>query len=179
MNIATYKEMYTTHGALYTAKALAKQAHAGQVDKQGRDYYIAHLVPIAASLAHLGEEAEIAGWLHDIVEDTTITLQDLETIGFNINITGAVDAVTRRDETYKQLIERAAAHKLGNLVKLADNAWNLLCGVQYEKINPKQARSMRKNRYEPAKEKLLASSTITQEQYIVIQQVQKTHLAQL
>ena len=52
------------------AHLLALQAHEGQVDKQGRDYYLAHLRPIAESLRPYGPLAEMAGALHDIVEDT-------------------------------------------------------------------------------------------------------------
>jgi hypothetical protein len=52
------------------AHLLALHAHQGQVDKQGRDYYLAHLRPIAEALRPHGPHAEMAGALHDIVEDT-------------------------------------------------------------------------------------------------------------
>ena len=48
-------------------------AHAGQVDQLNRDYFTHHLVPIAAKLKQHGVEAEMAGLLHDVLEDTPVT----------------------------------------------------------------------------------------------------------
>src|SRR5690242_5370121 len=102
------------------AVALALDAHAGQVDKQGRDYFREHLLPIAELLRPYGSHAWVAGLLHDVVEDTSVTFQQLGELGFPPVVIEAIRAVTRRDdETYQQLIERAAAHPLGRLVKLA------------------------------------------------------------
>ena len=42
-------------------------------DKLGRNYVDAHLRPIAEAAAVFGTEAEAAGWLHDILEDTATT----------------------------------------------------------------------------------------------------------
>jgi (p)ppGpp synthase/HD superfamily hydrolase len=68
----------------------------------------------------------VAGLLHDIIEDTPVTYQQLTERGFPAVVIEAVRAVTRRDdETYPELIDRAAAHPLGRLVKLADNWHNL------------------------------------------------------
>ncbi|MCW2790044.1 MAG: hypothetical protein JWP56_2347 [Aeromicrobium sp.] len=58
----------------------------GQVDKHGRDYFSAHLEPIAASLAVFGRHAEMAGYLHDILgrlvklADNARDLKDLESL---------------------------------------------------------------------------------------------------
>lgn len=45
------------------AARLAEVAHAGQVDKQGRNYFEAHLEPIATVLEQFGEQAAMAGYL--------------------------------------------------------------------------------------------------------------------
>lgn len=115
-----------TSPTLTEADALAERAHHGQVDKAGRPY-IDHPRTVAATLladGH-GTHAAMAGLLHDIVEDTDITLDDLRAAGYPEVVVDAVDAVTRRPgETYLDMIRRAAAHPLGRLVKLADNATN-------------------------------------------------------
>lgn len=140
------------------ARALARKAHAGQVDKQGHDYFEAHLAPIAAALRPFGEYAEMAGWLHDIVEDTDLSLDDLRALGVPEIVVEAVDAVTRReDEPYKALIRRSAAHPLGRLVKLADNGHNLAKNAELALIDPGKARSLRERRYLPARRVLLAA----------------------
>jgi len=111
------------------AALLALDAHRGQVDKQGRDYFRYHLRPIAEMLRPFGAHAYAAGILHDIVEDTAISLGDLADADVPAIVVAAVDSVTKRDgEPYADLIARARAHPLGRLVKLADN-WHNLCGL--------------------------------------------------
>ncbi|GGM52624.1 HD domain-containing protein [Dactylosporangium sucinum] len=106
------------------ARELAYAAHRGQVDKAGRPYF-EHVAEVARRLEEHGDEAVMAGYLHDIVEDTDITLGQLRTMGFPEQVVEAVDAVTWRDgEDYMDLIARAAAHPLGRLVKLQDNLTN-------------------------------------------------------
>ena len=108
------------------ALALVIRAHAGQVDKQGRDYVEHHLRPIAESLRPFGSQAYLAGLLHDIVEDTDMDYSQLLEQGFPASVVEAVRSVTRqRTEPYPELINRAAADPLGRLVKLADNWHNL------------------------------------------------------
>jgi (p)ppGpp synthase/HD superfamily hydrolase len=108
------------------AYALATEAHHDQVDKAGRPY-IYHPRTVAKILADqgLGDNAVMAGLLHDVVEDTAVTLNGLRALGYPEEVVRAVDAVSRREgETYMDLIRRAAADPLGRLVKLADNETN-------------------------------------------------------
>ena len=113
--------------SLDEAAQLARIRHSGQSDKQGRDYYRHHLVPITKLLDPLGEDAAIAGMLHDIVEDTDTSLDELRNLGVPEPIIRAVDSVTKREgEVYDDLISRACADPLGVHVKLADNTQNLL-----------------------------------------------------
>ena len=107
-----------------TARNIAERAHEGQTDKAGVAY-IHHPAAVASALAEHGELAVMAGWLHDVIEDTDVSLADLETAGCPPDVLRAVDSVTRREgEIYMDLIRRAAADPLGRLVKLADNAHN-------------------------------------------------------
>lgn len=114
------------NNGLYAAYAdyLARTHHEGQVDKAGNPYY-KHVQAVGKMLEPHGYLAQAAGYLHDIVEDTEITLDDLREHGFPGIVVSAVDAVTKRDgESYLDAVRRAARDPLGRLVKLADNRHN-------------------------------------------------------
>jgi (p)ppGpp synthase/HD superfamily hydrolase len=114
------------------------------VDKQGRDYFRYHLMPIAEMLQPFGAHAYAAGILHDIVEDTALSLGDLADADVPAIVVAAVDAVTKRDgEPYPDLIARARDHPLGRLVKLADN-WHNLSGLdELAETEPETAQRLR------------------------------------
>ncbi|WIE82816.1 HD domain-containing protein [Curtobacterium sp. MCPF17_021] len=61
------------------AHSTAARAHAGQVDKVGR-LYIEHPTAVAEPLTT--EDQQVVGFLHDVVEDTDITLAELRALGF-------------------------------------------------------------------------------------------------
>lgn len=67
----------------------------------------------------------MAGLLHDALEDTTVTAEELRGRGCPEAVIRAVEAVTRRPgEPYLDMVVRATLDPLGRLVKLADNAHN-------------------------------------------------------
>lgn len=104
------------------ALLLATAAHSGQVDKGGHPY-IFHPVSVAAMLAHseYSEDHVVVALLHDIVEDTDYTLEDLRSYGFGDTVVDAVDAITRRDgETYWDYIWRCGQNEIARAVKLFD-----------------------------------------------------------
>lgn len=145
----------TSDFAVSDALELAASAHAGQVDKLGRNYLEAHLLPIAAALRAHGELAEMAGLLHDVLEDTDVTEADLRARGVPDTVIRAVVSVTRRQgESYSEMIERSAADRLGRKVKLADNAHNLAANAALARLDPAKAKQLR-GRYERAREVLL------------------------
>lgn len=110
------------HAAL--AGYLAGVHHEGQVDKAGNPYYD-HVAAVAKMCSKHGYLAEAAGYLHDIVEDTEMTLDQLRAHGFPEAVVSAVDAVTKRPgEAYLDAVRRAAQDPLGRVVKLADNRHN-------------------------------------------------------
>ena len=143
-------------------RGMAREAHAPQQDKLGRDYYDAHLRPIAEGAAVFGPDGEAAGWLHDILEDTPVTEEDLRAHGIPDHVIEAVASVTKGldDEPYDQLIARACAHRLGRLVKLVDNAWNITCNPALAVTDPEKARALM-SKYAPARERLLAASGLS------------------
>ena len=111
-----------TLGSLEAAIALARAAHAGQVDKLGVDY-IEHPLGVM-SLVHTVPEKTVAV-LHDVVEDTSVTLDDLRAQGFDEALVLAVDALTKRaGEPLAESMARVAADPLALVVKHADLAHN-------------------------------------------------------
>jgi len=102
---------------LEAAIRIAVTAHAGQVEKSGEPY-ITH--PLRLMAAVDGEEAKIVAVLHDVVEDTSVTVDDLRREGFSETILAAVDCVTHRQETYADYVVRCKNNPIANQVKLAD-----------------------------------------------------------
>lgn len=139
-------------------RTFVRVAHAGQIDKLGRTYLQHHLEPVAAKLAERGDQAEMAGLLHDVLEDTWVTADDLRGMGIPDEVITAVEAVSRRaGESYDDLIARAAADTLGIWVKLADNEVNLESNAQLAHLDPATADRLR-NKYEAARRTLLAAA---------------------
>lgn len=104
--------------SLEKAIAIAVKVHAGRTDK-GDSPYILH--PLRVMLRLNTNEERIVGVLHDVVEDTEVTLEDLEKEGFSREILAALDSVTKREgEDYDDFIRRAEQNPLGRKVKLAD-----------------------------------------------------------
>lgn len=100
------------------AIAIAEKQHAGQVDKAGCSY-IEHPLRVMKIMSNDAER--IVAILHDVIEDTDLTLDQLAAEGFPGYILEALDSVTRRDgETYEAFITRAAANPIGRRVKYAD-----------------------------------------------------------
>ena len=105
------------------ALQIAADAHAGQIDKAGAPY-IKHPLRVSAQV-HRPDE-KIVAILHDVVEDSTWTLDDLRQEGFSEAIVSAVDALTHREgEAYMDAIQRAKADPLARVVKLADLTDNM------------------------------------------------------
>ncbi len=108
---------------LEIALQLAAKSHAGQVDKAGQPYI---LHPIRVMLAVQGDAARIAALLHDVVEDTTVTFDDLEAAGFSDEVICAVRALTKSPgELRLEAAVRAASHPIARIVKLADVSDNM------------------------------------------------------
>lgn len=106
------------------ARQVAASAHTNS-RPYGKLPYITHPAAVANILAPYGAEAVAAGWLHDTVEDTDVTLGSLRADGFPETVIRAVDGVTRREnETYFDFVRRASTHWLSRIVKLADNTHN-------------------------------------------------------
>ena len=107
------------------AIAIAAEAHTDQKDKTGISYI---LHPIRLMIQMDSEEAMIAAVLHDVVEDSVWTLDDLRREGFSDEVLNAVDCLTHREgegEDYWDYIKRAGSDSIAIKVKLADLLDNL------------------------------------------------------
>ena len=102
---------------------IAATAHAGQRDKAGQPY-IFH--PLRVMLRVDGAHEQMAAVLHDVVEDTSVTLDNLAREGFPSEVLRAIAALTKLPgETRLEAAARAAADPVARKVKLADNAENM------------------------------------------------------
>jgi (p)ppGpp synthase/HD superfamily hydrolase len=110
---------------LEDALALALEAHRGQVyPAPDPEPYILH--PIRVMLGVSLPEARIVAVLHDVVEDTDLTLKTLKDHGFGLRILEAVDSLTRRPgEAYEDYVRRLASNPIAREVKLSDLQDNL------------------------------------------------------
>ena len=107
------------------AKALniAYSAHQGQIDKGGIPY-IQH--PIRVALNCLTDDEKIVALLHDVIEDTSVTVEELINEGFNQNIIDAIISLTKRNgEDYMTFIRRVSSNELATLVKIQDLTDNM------------------------------------------------------
>ncbi|MFJ1753475.1 phosphohydrolase [Kitasatospora sp. NPDC088134] len=104
--------------------ALAERAHAGQYDRIGVRY-VEHVRAVAVGLAPFGAERQMAGLLHDVLEDTPLTAEDLLAAGVPAAVVATVRLVTRQPGTeYAQMLHGIVADPDATLVKIADNAHN-------------------------------------------------------
>lgn len=138
---------------LEKAIAIAAAAHAGQVEKSGQPYI---LHPLRVMLRVTSTEERIAAVLHDAIEDTPVTLEELRAEGFSEVVVQAVSALTKLPgESRMDAAERAAENPVARVVKLADNAENM----DLSRItNPSETDRARLKEYEAVRALLLARS---------------------
>lgn len=119
------------------ARRIAERFHQYQVDKSGKPY-IGHLIRVASNVPT--GVYQIVAFLHDVVEDTDLELDDLEREGFSKVVIDAVDAMTHRPcETRQEYVLRLLTNPIAAVVKLADikdnidkkriRDWEKACGT--------------------------------------------------
>ena len=97
---------------------IAYKAHEGQLDRSGIPY-IFHPMHIAEQMTT--EETCIVAILHDVVEDTDVTLDELKEAGFSENVINAINLLTHRDEVpYLDYVRALKDDPIASVVKLAD-----------------------------------------------------------
>jgi (p)ppGpp synthase/HD superfamily hydrolase len=107
------------------ALVVAVEAHRGQwYPAPAPEPFILH--PLRVMLGVTSRTAQIVALLHDVVEDSPLTLGDLADKGFDGSVLDAVDCLSRRrGEPYADYINRVATDHLAREVKLSDLADNL------------------------------------------------------
>jgi (p)ppGpp synthase/HD superfamily hydrolase len=109
---------------LEKAIAIALRAHEGTIDKAGQPYI---LHPLHLMMQMDTEEARITAVLHDVVEDSDITLADLANSGFSTKVLDALALLTHNKElvAYADYIAAMKGNPLAKKVKLADLEHNM------------------------------------------------------
>ncbi|MGI6049005.1 MAG: phosphohydrolase [Petrimonas sp.] len=109
---------------LVRATQIAIEAHTEHLDKNGQPY-LGHVLRVM-SAGHTLQE-KITGALHDVIEDSDWTLEDLAKEGFSQDILSAVDTMTHCDdsETYDEYLLRIVKNPIAVRVKLNDLSDNM------------------------------------------------------
>ena len=131
-NRSTESEMQRIRAAY----EMAADAHSNQNRKSGEPYII-HPIAVASIVAEeleLGENPVISAFLHDVVEDTDYTIEDIQQ-RFGDDVAFLVDTVTKRNkdsyqyskqvDNYRQILESVHYDIRALLIKLADRLHNM------------------------------------------------------
>ena len=134
------------------AMAIAWDAHRGQVDKGGNPY-ITHPLSVAGRMKT--ENEIIVALLHDVVEDSEYSIEDIKKAGFSDEVINALKMLTHDDgRDYFEYVEDLKQDPIARNVKLAD-LWH---NSQAERLGrePSEKDLRRLEKYGKAREILLA-----------------------
>lgn len=135
---------------LERAVEIAARAHAGQVDKAGEPYI---LHPLRVMLSVSGELERVVAVLHDVVEDSSITFEQLLDQGIPRYAVEALEALTKRPgESRLEAVERTVCNPVAREVKIADVTDNMDLSRLGE---PSEADLRRQEQYRLVLERLL------------------------
>lgn len=119
--------------------------HKEQCDKSGIPY-VFHPFTVAFNLEN--EDECVVALLHDIVEDTDVTFEDLEKEGFSSNVINTLKLLTHKDEEdYFEYIEKISKNELATKVKIQDLLHNMQDG-RLDQVTEKDM--LRKEKYKKA-----------------------------
>ncbi|MDN5024492.1 GTP pyrophosphokinase [Streptococcus sp. SO4] len=100
------------------ALSIARQAHEGQLVKAGVDY-IEHPIYVASQVAT--EEGKAVALLHDVIEDSHYTAEELLQAGLPETVVTAVQILSnKKGQDYQTYLENVKSNSLARVVKLAD-----------------------------------------------------------
>lgn len=108
---------------LQLAINVATKAHKDQVDKAGKPY-ILHPITVANSVEDI--DAKIVAYLHDVIEDTSITADDLRNLGFPEHLVQSILILTKnKGISYEEYITKIKTDPIACKVKIADLKHNM------------------------------------------------------
>lgn len=143
---------------LEDAIVLAAHWHRGQLYPSVKgEPFILH--PLRVMLQVESDVGRIVAVLHDVIEDTACTFDDLRRLEYSERVIAAVDRLTRRDgEAYERYIERIQEDPLARQIKLADLADNLANNRRLAEVSASREVQDRITRYERAIAQLRAAT---------------------
>jgi 5'(3')-deoxyribonucleotidase len=170
---------------LKATKDIAIKAHKGQLDKTDKFAYIGHPRRVARNTASmpLADEsirnaAIAAAWLHDVIEDSDFTRQDLLDSGIPEDVVSAVVLLTKPEGLAKDQLgdyyEKLVANPIARAVKIADNTDN--SNLQREKFmleSGKQSKTAKYRKYRkwlsltPAEQEWFEDQILKQPDHII------------
>ncbi len=117
---------------MFYALICAFLAHGNRKDKEGESYY-KHPLNVAKNVKRKNEK--LVALLHDVLEDSSITEENLQAMGFSDEVITAVKVLTRgKLQRYHSYLKQVGKNSLAKTVKLADIQDNL-DPVRLEKLN--------------------------------------------
>ncbi len=138
---------------------LAELAHRNQVDKAGMDY-ICHPVTVALHVrdtypaSRKKDRAMVVALLHDVLEDTPVTVDALKSFGFEEKIIRTVELLSREPgDSYDVYLEKLQVSKAAMRVKCADMTDN----ENLNRIKEPAARDMRRSSFYRSRRLVLES----------------------
>lgn len=135
------------------ALRIARTAHKGQRDKAGQPY-INHPCRVSQSRWCNETEEQVVALLHDVLEDSEITAEELIDNGIPERLVESVQCLTRQpNERYADFIERCCSDPIAARVKLADLEDNLDI-TRFEEISENDI--FRLNKYLRARKRIIA-----------------------
>ena len=106
------------HPMLELALSIATEAHRGQFDKAGIDY-IEHPIFVASQVD--SEEEKAVALLHDVIEDSSVTAEELLNAGLPETVVTAVQILSKKKgQDYQTYLKTVKSNPLARAVKLAD-----------------------------------------------------------
>ena len=100
------------------ALKLCFEAHKDQLDKSGMPY-VFHPFHLAEQME--SEECTVVALLHDVVEDTDLTIEDLKAMGFSNEVTDAITLMTHEEGVeYMDYVKEIKNNEIARKVKLVD-----------------------------------------------------------
>lgn len=111
----------------YLAETIARISHEGQTRRDGITPYIKHPEMVVEKLGpDSTEDQKSVAWLHDVLEDTDATSEDLLEQGISHDVVTAVEILTKtKNQPYVEYLEAVAQNDLARTVKIADMLANL------------------------------------------------------
>lgn len=141
------------HDSYTKAEKIVRRLFKGKVDKGGNPY-LEHLYYVSNHLEEL--DMKTVGLLHDLLEDTIITEEDLKLIGFSDKVVNALSIITKDDnEAYEEYIDRIL--ESNNMIAINVKVVDMENNMDLSRIKNPTPRDFnrRENKYKPNYQRII------------------------